>query len=85
MYRRVDKRVLRNRALRTGSGGEPSSIKQNDRCAARVPVLSVICGGARRGLFDSGVYGLVFRLVQQRDLYMPIMFFDDIFTLWRGE
>ena len=41
------------------SGGEPSSIKQLSRCAARVPVLSE--GGVpREGVtFEKEVYGLV--------------------------
>ena len=41
------------------SGGEPSSIKQFGRCAARVPVLSGTCENRVGVTFDFEVYGLV--------------------------
>ena len=40
------------------SGGEPSSIKQSPRCAARVPVPSSDCVCRVEGRFEVGVYGL---------------------------
>ena len=41
------------------SGGEPSSIKQFDRCAVRAPVLSGKCESRADVTFDFEVYGLV--------------------------
>ncbi len=52
------------------SGGEPSSIKQFNRCAARVPVLSERCDARVGGRFDLEVYDLVF---QPGALYFYIM------------
>ncbi len=43
------------------SGGEPSSIKQPCRCAARQPVLSLARVGVCRFCFDLKVYGLTER------------------------
>ena len=45
------------------SGGEPSSIKQFFRCAARVPVPSSVYGQRTGASFDSWVYDLVLQLV----------------------
>ena len=50
---------MRNRELRTMSGGEPSSIKQSTRCAARAPVLSRGHEDRAGVTFDPEVYGLV--------------------------
>ena len=44
------------------SGGEPSSIKQSNRCAVRVPVLSSRLENRVEADFDLEVYGLVLRL-----------------------
>ena len=48
------------------SGGEPSSIKQCTRCAARVPARSKECGDRVKARFDLEVYGLIL----QPDFYL---------------
>ena len=45
------------------SGGEPSSIKQLTRCAARVPALSSRCGYRVATRFDLMVYGLTLQFI----------------------
>ena len=45
------------------SGGEPSSIKQFSRCAARVPAPSKECECRAKVTFDFEVYGLILRLI----------------------
>ena len=45
------------------SGGEPSSIKQLTRCAARQPALSRRCGYRVAARFDLMVYGLTLQFI----------------------
>ena len=58
----VDDRVLRNRALRTMSGGEPSSIKQIARCVVRVPAPRKGGGFPHTHPLDFEVYDLILYL-----------------------
>ena len=44
------------------SGGEPSSIKQYTRCAARAPARSKKSGDRVKARFDLEVYGLILQL-----------------------
>ena len=44
------------------SGGEPSSIKQSPRCAARKPALSRRIGTRVFSEYDFKVYGLILQL-----------------------
>jgi len=46
------------------SGGEPSSIKQFTRCAARKPSPSSSHGPRAGEAFETGVYGLILRRVR---------------------
>ena len=50
------------------SGGEPSSIKQFSRCAARVPAPSKECECRAKVTFDFEVYGLILRLIFIADI-----------------
>ena len=55
------------------SGGEPSSIKQFSRCAARVPVLSERCVPRDGVTFDPEVYGLVLRRTLDFYLWISVL------------
>ncbi len=65
------------------SGGEPSSIKQSPRCAAREPVWSRRYGYRVKARFDLEVYGLI---LQPAVVYVEeISMYQALYRKWRPQ
>ena len=65
------------------SGGEPSSIKRQPRCAVGAPVPSGRYGAHVKVRFEDGVYGLILRLISI-DMRKEVVFLHQaLYRKWR--